>query len=95
MTTATDIDVSALVGEMEAVPCEHHAHTREPAFHTDEPASHYVQAHCKSCGHVSDVKAMCPGFVATVRANVPVRCARCRVIAHGVESTTILGPVNQ
>lgn len=92
MTTALDIDLAALVGDMPAVPCEALSHGRHP-IHSDGPASHYVRSLCPACGDDSGIFAVCPGFVEAVRANVVGICPECGSRHHAALAVTILGPV--
>ena len=92
MSTALDIDLAALVGEMDAVPCEHHQHGTRPS-HTDEPASHYGKSNCPKCGNGGIVAALCPGYVALVRSGVTMQCPACKHTAPAFEVVIILGPV--
>lgn len=94
MTTATDIDVAALVGEMEAVPCGHWCHAEDFLFHSDEPASHYGQTWCH-CGYVSEVTPLCPGYIRTIASGIMTRCRACSHIGPGKEFVRILGPVSK
>lgn len=92
--TDTLIDISALVGEMEAMSCEHSEHGLAGFPHTDAPASHYILFRCANCGYAPGVKAMCPGFVSYVAANGWIMCSGCEMPTSSSESMTILGPVN-
>lgn len=93
MSTAIDTDLVLLIGELEQVPCEFPQHGEHP-IQTDEPASHYVRAHCHLCDDDTGVKAACPGFVAAVRANLVGHCRHCHAQHHALDMVTILGPVN-
>ncbi len=92
MSTALDTDPILLVGELEQVPCDLPQHGGHP-IHTDEPASHYVRAHCHACNDDSGVIAACPGFVAAVQANLRGFCGVCRAEHQALDMVTILGPV--
>lgn len=92
MSTSLDVDIAALVGEMEAVPCEHHQHGVSPA-HSDEPASHYGQSQCAHCMEDAVIAAICPGYVAAVRSGRPLQCPGCKRVAPAFEFITILGAV--
>lgn len=92
MSTELDVDIAALVGEMDAVPCEHHQHGTRPA-HTDEPASHYGRGTCPKCGEGGTVAALCPGFVALIRSGAIMRCPNCKHSAPSFEIVTILAPI--
>lgn len=93
MSTALDLDIAALVGEMESIPCEHHQHKTRPA-HTDEPASHYASSHCDKCGFDGvQAAAICPGYVRLIRSGAPLQCIGCRRIAPAFDLITILGPI--
>lgn len=92
MTTALDIDFAALVGEMDAVPCEHTQHGSHP-LHTEGPASHYVRMRCPHCAYDTGVFAACPGFIGAIRGNAHGRCSGCEIILPAQEAVIILGPV--
>lgn len=93
MSAALDIDIAALVGEMEAIPCEHPEHTTRPT-HTDEPASHYVQGKkCPNCNCVGVTIAACPGYVLLVTSPVRLQCLGCGHRAPASDLVAILGPV--
>lgn len=95
MTTALDLDLATLVGELEDVACEHSQHGESPS-HTDGPASHYLR-YQHECGY-SKMYAACPGFVARViwlaATGGELGCRGCHQGALCAETTTILGPVN-
>ncbi|GGH93931.1 hypothetical protein ACFFGR_09475 [Arthrobacter liuii] len=93
MSTATDIDVAALVGEMDAVPCEHSQHTVTKLFHDDGPATHYIRA-IHPCQPPSHAFAACQKMVNTIRAALTVICGSCGAITTANEAHEILGPVN-
>lgn len=93
MSAAVDVDIAALVGEMEAVPCEHYQHGIR-ATHTDEPASHYAQGKCPTCKGQGTVTAVCPGFVRLVLSGAQMKCAGCSSIHPSTDLITILGPVS-
>lgn len=93
MSTELDIDIAAIVGEMDDVPCEHSQHGVHK-YHSDEPASHYVWAHCRGCSDPAKVYAACPRYVQTLITIANHRCTRCGNIAPTSEVFKILGPVN-
>lgn len=96
MSTELDLDIAALVGEMEAVPCEHSQRGLARVDHTDEAASHYLSFNCPECGYATDVYAACPGFVAMIRGNNNLgRCRGCEASLPSSECIAILGPVNK
>ena len=92
MSTALDLDIEALVGELPAVPCEHPEHDTDP-IHPDEPASHYMRGHCPVCKRTGAVVAICSGFLAWIAADKPLRCVACSDIRPASEVVIILGPV--
>jgi hypothetical protein len=93
MSTAVDIDVAALVGEMEAPACESlgHGHNPESDVHDGE-ATHYVRVQCPACDW-NTVKAYCGPFVAYIVHVGRIRCARCAACYNTQGLWTILGPV--
>lgn len=93
MSAALDLDIEALVGEMDAVPCEHPEHATDTIVHPDEPASHYVRGHCPACNRTGAVVAVCPGFVAWIIADRKVRCVVCEDVKPASQAVAILGPV--
>jgi ribosomal protein S27E len=95
MSTELDLDLSALVGEMEALVCEHSQHGLARVDHTDEAASHYLRFNCPECGYMTDVYAACPGFVAMVRGDNLGHCRGCEASLPSSECITILGPVTK
>lgn len=92
MSAALDLDIEALVGEMEAVPCEHPEHGTD-RIHPDEPASHYMRGRCPVCERTGAIVAICSGFVAWIAANKPLRCVACGDVKLASEVVTIIGPV--
>jgi hypothetical protein len=92
MSTALDLDLATLVGEMEDVACESRGHDEDSDCH-EGPASHYVRLHCPNCDSIQ-VKAYCLPFVTFIRGfNHGIQC-ECGHISHAPETATILGPVN-
>ena len=89
MSTALDIDLALMVGEMEAVPCESLGHGNESDAHEGH-ATHYARITCPFCD-VNKIKAYCAPFVAYVTSGGLIRCSNCRGTHAG--HTTILGPV--
>lgn len=96
MTTATDIDVAALVGELEAPACESadHATPEYSQFHDGGPATHYARVQCPICGWGNIVKAYCATFVAALRDDCTLQCGGCPATLPASMMVTILGPVN-
>lgn len=94
MTTATDIDVAALVGELEAPACEHSQHEVRKMFHDDGPATHYVRAVHHCLAEPTHAFAACQKMVDTIRAGLVVICGRCGEVTTTGEAHEILGPVN-
>ena len=93
MTTETATDIAALVGEMEALECEHGQHGTKPADHTDETARHYIRFNCAECGHAPNIYAARPGFVAAVMRGSWIQCLGCKNFAPSFECMAVLGPV--
>ena len=88
MTTALDIDLSLLVGELDAPACESQSHD---GHHADLPASHYARATCSKC-LMNTIKTYCPTMVALVQMNFRLYC-ECGDAAPANECVTILGPI--
>lgn len=93
MSTALDLDLAALVGELEDVACEHKRHGRDATEH-DGPATYYVSAGCPSCDGDKNVYAACQRFIDTFMRASAFSCPRCYRIGDPSEFVTILGPVN-
>lgn len=90
--TALDLDLSLLVGEMPAPPCEHSQHGSHHR-HDDGPATHYVQTFCPACGLEPKVIAACERWVNGVSQNFALTCD-CGLMAPASYFTVILGPVD-
>jgi len=88
MSTALDLDIAALVGEMDAIPCDSTSHEQ---LHADEAASHYARATC-TCGF-NAVRAYCPTMVNRIANNYPIQCTACNDISPASQCITILGPI--
>jgi hypothetical protein len=89
--TVTDLEV--LVGEMEEQACEHSQHGVPGKSHSDEPASHYLQAFC-DCNYAT-VYAACPEFVTFVLSNPKIRCATCGARGQASDLIHILAPITR
>lgn len=92
MSTALDLDISALVGEQEDQPCEHSQHTRS-TNHRDEPASHYVRGGLGCACPVTDIYPACPRFVAFIQTGLKGRCGECRQVISINERFQIIAPI--
>lgn len=90
MSTALDLDLAALVGELEDVPCESLTHATHPEH--GGAATHYARVHCPECSY-SDLKAYCGPFVEFIKNDGPIRCF-CERLLPASRIFTILGPVN-
>lgn len=93
MSTATDVDVAALVGEMDAVPCESLGHRSQTDAHAGN-ATHYAKAHCPRCDR-EFVKAYCEPFTEYIVQGGWIKCANCEGVYPAFRNVTILGPVNR
>ena len=94
MSAALDLDVTALVGEMEALECEHSQHGTGHQTHGDGPATHYVTGN-HPCSGSTPAYAACSRMVQVIVANLPSTCGDCGEISTTGEMFTILGPVNK
>jgi hypothetical protein len=87
-----DLDIAALVGEMEELPCEHGEHQTDPIWHDQGPSSHYLRGAC-DCGREPVVFAACNKFVDHVTANCIMRCSKCKIERPATDFLTVLAPV--
>lgn len=92
MSTALDVDISTLVGDMEAEPCEHSQHGTGIGDHDDGAATHYVRSGCPGCGLEPVVIAVCQRYTNHVLMDGWVRCD-CGLAAPASAFIKILGPV--
>lgn len=90
MSTALDMDLATLVGELPDVPCEHRSHSWQ---HEPGPATHYVSYACPDCPRVVECQPVCASYINRVRENHYGQCV-CGNTRPMAETTTILGPVN-
>jgi len=94
MSTEVSVDIAALVGEMEAPPCEHSQHASYPRLHDAGPATHYVRG-IHPCREASDAYAACGKLVRAIRANNALYCGICGDLTTTREMFEVLGPVNK
>lgn len=92
MTTALDLDITALVGEQEDQSCEHSRHTTSD-IHNDQPATHYVRASGRCNCPATDAYAACPSFTAFIRSATLCICSGCGTIAPSNQLFDILAPI--
>jgi hypothetical protein len=93
MSTALDLDIEALVGEMEAEPCESTSH--DPAdrlAHDDGPAVFYARMTCPACGGTA-VRAYCQQFINFLMDGGNAKHSEVCGAFPGSDWLTILGPV--
>lgn len=90
MSTALDIDIAALVGEMESPACEHHQHPDKPQWHADG-GERYIKV-TWPCGHgdPNHIYVVCLKWLTT---DAPVKCSQCPETKHVRDGITDLGPV--
>lgn len=93
MSASLDLDIAAMVGEMEALPCEHSQHGDPNCAHDDGPATHYIKSDCESCQVKLPVRPVCAAYVSLVRANGPMHCTDCGREGVAADFITILSPV--
>lgn len=94
MSTALDLDLATLVGELEDVPCESVSHSKAIFAHLHGgPATHYARITCEYC-HMNEIRAYCGPFVAYLLCPESGVVCDCGVDKPAVESIRILGPVN-
>lgn len=87
------LELEALVGPMEPIPCEHSQHITRPDMHSGD-AIFYVQHHCSYCQGGYSAKAMCQPFIDRVNLNARMKCMFCSESSNALDVITILGPVN-
>jgi hypothetical protein len=92
MSTALDLDISELVGEMPAEPCESASHDPEHPHHDADPATHYAQVHCPDCGF-NAVKTYCRTFVESFATDWDIECSECHTQGPAHTYITVLGPI--
>lgn len=92
MSTDLDLDLAALVGPMNAIPCEHALHD-EPASGHHGPATHYVRKQCKGCEKKPTVYPACRGFIDMLTAYKAWECPRCDSFGPAASFITVLGQV--
>lgn len=94
MTTALDLDISALIGELDAIPCESQGHgaAYNAHLHDDGDATHYARVQCPYCPFAA-VKAYCQSFTDYIRDNGRILCNECSGTFLAHPNATILGPV--
>jgi hypothetical protein len=87
-----DLDIAAMVGELEAPKCEHTQHQTYRDVHADKPASHYIRGYCECTGW-SEAYAACPKFVSKIQQNGWNECPGCDRIEQMSYFFQILGPI--
>lgn len=87
MSTELDLDISALVGEMEAPPCDSESHYA----HVDGPAVSYARIRCCACG-LNGIRAYCADMVAWILGDGILECC-CGRMDYAGNCASILGPV--
>jgi hypothetical protein len=93
VSTALDVDISTLVGEMEAPPCESTSHDPSDRLaHDDGPAAFYVRVKCPACGNTA-VRAYCQQFINFLIGGGLLQHSEACGPFPGIEWMTILGPV--
>jgi hypothetical protein len=90
-STALDLDIATLVGDMPAIPCEAPGHGE---MHPDfGPATQYGRVNCPDCGN-NKIQSYCELVVNHIQNNGLVCCGKCRKTFTARMIVTILGPVN-
>jgi hypothetical protein len=92
MSTATDTDVSVMVGPIEAPPCESSEHDSTPNH--GGAATHYARVCCPFCGG-GGIRAYCGPFVAFLSQTNYIRHEICGALSKATEAITILGPITE
>ena len=87
--TSLDIDLSALVGEMPVVPCEHPQHEE---LHGDLPAVVYVRGECVPCD-MTTLYPACQCVVDAIERNIKMMHPPCGTVATAKDFLEIVGKV--
>jgi len=91
-TDLSILELEALIGPMEPIPCEHLQHEIRPKLH-DGPAVEYVRG-SHSCGYKGPVRPVCQKWVDHAKTNVMMHCPNCREVDWSLTLNTFLGPIN-
>lgn len=95
MSTALDLDIAALVGDMPTEPCESSSHDPADRAHDDGPATHYARIHCPAC-EFNGIKAYCQQFTTFIQQCderlYRLQC-HCGYTDLAARMATILGPI--
>lgn len=96
MSTALDVDLGLLVGELPAEPCDTPGHALLVDVHDDGPATHYWNWH-KPCGCAETVVvARCAAFTNLLLANGGMECGVCSKpgpTGLAQDFYTLIGPI--
>lgn len=92
--TATETDISVLVGQMPTEPCDTPGHMMNfEHMHDDGPATHYLMWH-KPCGCFEPtVVARCERFKDAMLKNEPMYCGVCTHRGLSMDFYTVIGPI--
>jgi hypothetical protein len=91
--TDTHVDIAAMVGEMEALPCEHSQHGTGHPNHNDGPATHYILPTHGCAPHMQAYPA-CGRMIAFIQSGRFNHCGTCGGVGLASDMWTVLGPVN-
>lgn len=96
MTTALDLDLAELVGELPDVPCGESQHGSNKLRHDDGPATTYIQVLHACIAEVGSVRPVCAKMSAVINSlsDQLLKCWTCGRHAFGREFLIVAGPVN-
>jgi hypothetical protein len=92
-TDLSVLEIEALVGPMEPIPCEHIAHDTQGFGHGGN-AEYYVKGFHLGCGYDGPMKAVCKPYADWMISNLPARCTKCQEESTGLEVLKIVGRID-
>lgn len=93
--TELDLDIAALVGEMEAPPCESAHHCNPRYVNHEGEATHYVQSFHPCNGPVGRITARCTPAAEAIQsaAQELAKCEQCGDIGPLSKFLIVIGPI--
>lgn len=95
-STALDLDLATLVGELPEVPCGESGHPSNKLRHDDGPATTYVRVLHACIAEVGQVRPVCAKMATIIDSlsDQLTQCWKCGCHAQGREFLITVGPVN-
>jgi hypothetical protein len=90
-----DVDIAAMVGELEAPPCESANHADPKYLHHEGQATHYVQSFHPCAGPVGMITARCTPAANAIKsaAQELAKCEQCGDMGPLSKFIIVLGPI--